>query len=40
MYAYIYIYIYIYWYCLDTMNLRSSCSTLSLETPDTRRNIW
>ena len=35
----IYIYIFV-WYCLDTVNLTGSWPPLSLETPDTRRNIW
>ena len=38
VYVYIYIYIFV-WYCLDTVNLTGSWPPLSLETPDTRRNI-
>ena len=36
--VYIYIYFFV-WYCLDTVNLTGSWPPLSLETPDTRRNI-
>ena len=39
MYKDIYIYIYC-WYCLSTMNLTNSWPPLSLDTADTKRNIW
>ena len=45
VYMYIYIYIYCFffgffvWYCLDTKILTGSLPSLSLETPDIKRNI-